>query len=53
MDWIQTGSIIAAILIRAYYIHIDITNNTKSQSTRTDRLYERFMDLLKENGETK
>ncbi len=47
MDWIQTGSVMVTVLICAYYIHRDIANDMKSQSARTDRLYEMFIDLLK------
>jgi len=32
----------------AYYIHRDITADMKSQSARTDKLYEMFIDLIKE-----
>ena len=55
MDWIQTLSIMATVIASAYYIHrevrIDIRcvrDEIKSQSSRTDRLYEMFIDLLKE-----
>ena len=55
MDWIQTLSIIATVLGSAFYIHrevqIDIRSirdEIKAQSMRTDRLYEMFIDLLKE-----
>ena len=48
MDWIQTLSIIATVLATAYYIHRDISADMKTQNARTDRLYEMFIDLLKE-----
>ena len=48
MDWIQTLSIIATVIGSAYYIHRDIHEDMKIQSSRTDRLYEMFIDLLKE-----
>jgi hypothetical protein len=48
MDWIQTLSIIATIIVGAYYIHRDIKEDMKAQTARTDRLYEMFIDLLKE-----
>jgi hypothetical protein len=48
MDWIQTGTIIASVIVCAYYIHRDIREDMKSQSARTDRLYEMFIDLIKE-----
>jgi hypothetical protein len=48
MDWIQTLSIIATVLGSAYYIHRDIHEDMKNQSARTDKLYEMFIDLIKE-----
>jgi len=48
MDWTQTGTIIATILATAYYIHRDIIADMRVQSARTDRLYEMFIDLVKE-----
>ena len=48
MDWIQTGSILATVIGCAYYIHRDIKDDMNRQSSRTDRLYEMFIDLLKE-----
>lgn len=48
MDWIQTLSIIGTVLASAYFIHRDITNDIKAANARTDRLYEMFIDLLKE-----
>jgi hypothetical protein len=48
-DWMQTLSIIATVIGAAYYIHRDIKEDMKSQTARTDRLYEMFIDLLKEN----
>ena len=49
MDWLQTGSIIAMIIAGAYYLHRDSKEDMKTQTARTDRLYEMFIDLLKEN----
>ncbi len=48
MEWTHTLAIIATILSTAYYIHRDVINDMKSQSARTDRLYEMFIDLVKE-----
>ena len=48
MDWIQTLSIIATVLGSAFYIHCEVQADIKTQSARTDRLYEMFIDLLKE-----
>lgn len=48
MEWIQTLSIIVTVLGAAYYIHRDISQDMKTQSARSDRLYEMFVDLLKD-----
>jgi hypothetical protein len=55
MDWIQTLSIIASVGASAFYIHREIQSDIKnvreeikSQSLRSDRLYEMFIDLIKE-----
>lgn len=48
MEWMHTISIIATVVGSAYYIHRDITEDMKTQSARTDKLYEMFIDLLKE-----
>lgn len=48
MDWIQTVSIIASVVITGYYLHRDILADMKTQSARTDKLYEMFIDLIKE-----
>lgn len=48
MDWIQTLSIIATVLACAYYIHREIINDTKTQTARTYRLYEMYIELIKE-----
>lgn len=47
-DWIQTLSVIATVVATAYYIHREIHADMRAQSARTDRLYEMFIDLLKE-----
>lgn len=49
MDWIQTLSIMATVIGGAYYIHRDVKEDMKSQTARTDRLYEMFISLLQEN----
>lgn len=46
---LQTLSIIGTILGSAYFIHRDITLDMKAQSARSDRLYEMFIDLIKES----
>ena len=48
MEWVQTLSIIATIVAGAYYMHRDIKEDMKTQTARTDKLYEMFIDLLKE-----
>lgn len=48
MDWIQTLTIMATVLASAYYIHRDIREDMKTQSARTDRLYEMFCTIQKE-----
>lgn len=48
MDWVQTLTIITTILATAYYIHRDIAADMKTQSARTDHLYEQFIQLLKD-----
>lgn len=48
MEWAHTLAIIGTVLGSAYYIHRDIINDMKTQSARTDRLYEMFIDMLKE-----
>ena len=47
-EWFQTLSIMATVIGSAYYIHRDVKEDMKSQTSRTDRLYEMFIDLLKE-----
>lgn len=48
MDWIQTLSIIVTVLASAYYMHRDIQQDMKTQTARTDRLYEMFCELQKQ-----
>ena len=48
MDWVQTLSIILSVFATGYYIHREVQSDIKAQSARTDRLYEMFIDLLKE-----
>jgi len=48
MDIVQTLSIIITVLGSAYYIHREIQSDMKAQTARTDKLYEMFIDLLKE-----
>lgn len=48
MDWVQTLSIIATVIISAYYIHRDIREEMKTQTARTDKLYEMYCDMQKE-----
>jgi len=46
--WIQTLSIMTTVIASAYYIHRDIQHDMKMQTARTDKLYEMFIDLIKE-----
>ncbi len=48
VDFVQTASVIITVLGSAYLIHRDISADMKVQSSRTDKLYEMFIDLLKE-----
>jgi hypothetical protein len=48
MDWIQTVSIMATVIASAYYIHREVQMDVRTLSARTDRLYEMFIDLLKD-----
>ena len=48
MEWIHTVSVIATVVASAYYIHRDIRDDMKTQSARSDKLYEMFIDLIKE-----
>lgn len=48
MEWLHTVSVIATVVASAYYIHRDVKEDMKTQSAKTDRLYEMFIDLLKE-----
>ncbi len=50
MDWIQVLSIIATLIGGVFYIHSDvreIRQDMQTQSARIDKLYEMFVDLLK------
>lgn len=44
MEWGQTLAIITTVISAAVYIHQDV----KVQGARTDKLYEMFIDLIKE-----
>jgi hypothetical protein len=48
MDWIQTLSIMATVIASAYYIHREIQADIRIVNARTDKLYEMFIDLIKE-----
>ncbi len=55
MDLIQLLSILGTVLGSAYYIHREIQadmiifrEEMRGQSARTDKLYEMFIDLIKE-----
>jgi hypothetical protein len=46
--WIQTISIIASMIATGYYIHREVQEDIRAANARTDKLYEMFIDLLKE-----
>jgi hypothetical protein len=48
MEWMHTVSIIMSVIASAYFIHRDVMLDMKSQAARTDKLYEMFIDLIKE-----
>lgn len=48
MDWIQTLSIMATVIASAYYMHREVQQDIRAANSRTDRLYEMFIDLIKE-----
>lgn len=51
MDWVQVLAIICSFLGGIFYIHSDIRElkrDLQQQGNRTDKLYEMFIDLLKE-----
>lgn len=48
MDWVQTLSIMATVVGTGYYIHREVQQDIRSANARTDRLYEMFIDLLKQ-----
>jgi hypothetical protein len=48
MEWLHTLSVIATVVASAYFIHRDIHSDMRAQSARTDKLYEMFIDLIKE-----
>lgn len=50
MEWLQVLSIIATLIGGIFYIHSDvkeIRKDMQTQSARIDKLYEMFIDLLK------
>jgi ClpP class serine protease len=56
MTWLQFLLLIGTILGAAKYMHTEfkewtkeIRDDVKIQTARTDRLYEMFVDLIKEN----
>lgn len=56
MTWLQFLLLIGSILGAAKYMHSEfkewtkeIRDDVKIQTARTDRLYEMFVDLIKEN----
>ena len=53
MDWIQTLSVMATVIASAYYIHREVQQDIRAASQKTNRLYEIFIELLKERGRKK
>lgn len=54
-EWIHTGSILITIIATTYYVHRDIkddmalqTARMDAQVLRTDKLYEMFIEVVKE-----
>lgn len=50
MEWFQVFSIIATLIGGIFYIHSDVKDFRKemhAQGARIDKLYEMFIDLLK------
>lgn len=50
MEWLQVLTIIVTLLGGIFYIHSDvreIKKDMQQQNARIDRLYEMFIDLLK------
>ena len=50
MEWMQVLTIVATLIGGVFYIHSDvkeIRKDMQQQSSRIDRLYEMFIDLLK------
>ncbi len=48
MDWTQSLTVIASVIGSAYLIHRDILKDMRLQTARTDKLYEMFIELIKE-----
>ena len=53
-NWVQWATLLASVLGSAYYIHRDIKEDhrefredLRAQGSRTDQLYQMFVDLLK------
>ena len=51
MDCVQTLSIIATVIISAYYIHRDIREEMKTQTARTDKLYEMYCEAKEKSDQ--
>jgi Ni,Fe-hydrogenase I cytochrome b subunit len=48
MDWVQALSVMATVVATGYYIHREVQEDIRAANARTDRLYEMFIDLIKE-----
>jgi hypothetical protein len=48
MEWFQFAGLMATVVGCTYYAHRDLRQDMAVQSARSDRLYEMFIDLLKD-----
>lgn len=51
MEWMQVLTIVATLVGGIFYIHSDvkeIRSDMQQQNARVDKLYEMFVDLLRE-----
>jgi hypothetical protein len=48
MELFQYLSLIATMIGSAYYIHREIHEDMRTQTERTDKLYQMFIELLRE-----
>ncbi len=46
--WLQAISVITTVIVIAYYMHRDTKSDIREANARTDKLYEMFIEVLKE-----